>query len=586
MDLLRLSTAGSVDDGKSTLIGRLLYESKNVFEDQLVAIERATKMDTGGEVDLSLLTDGLRAEREQGITIDVAYRYFATPKRKFIIADTPGHEQYTRNMATGASTAQASIILIDARNGVQVQSRRHAYIAHLLGIPHLIAAVNKMDLVDYDQEVFEKIGQEFKEFLGKLGRTDLAILPVSALKGDNITTQAKETMPWYEGPSMLDYLENLDVSSDENFTDLRFPVQMVIRPDLDFRAFAGELASGVVKTGDKITVLPSNKTTTIETIHTAEGIRDLAFPPMSISLQLADEIDISRGDMLVSSDNLPMVERTVLANLVWMSDSPLQVGRPYLIKHTTRQIRCRVDELISRIDVNSLDDQESESLTLNEIGKVSITCSEPLYFDAYQDSRRTGSFILIDLQTYNTVAAGMLTGYRKTEDTSEPWSGCEVSREARESINRHKAAVIWLTGEPGVGKREFARLAELRLLREGIITYRLDCDELRSSLSNDLTPGSTGDSEHLRRTAEVCNILTDAGHVVIASIDSPTNAQIVQAKEIMGHEDFLSVRVGSSDSLDSTADLLLPLQQLDKDQAVEQLVSALSDRGILRSETK
>ena len=585
MDLLRLSTAGSVDDGKSTLIGRLLYESKSVFEDQLLAVEKATKTNADGEVDLSLLTDGLRAEREQGITIDVAYRYFATPKRKFIIADTPGHEQYTRNMATGASTAQASIILIDARNGVQVQSRRHAYIAHLLGIPHLVVAVNKMDLVDYDQEVFERISREFREFLAKLGRTDLAILPVSALKGDNITTQAKETMPWYEGPSMLDHLENIDVSSDENFDDLRFPVQMVIRPDLDFRAFAGELSSGVVKTGDKITVLPSNKTSTVKTIHTAEGIRDLAFPPMSISLQLEDEIDISRGDMIVRSDNLPMVERTVLANLVWMSEDPLQVGRPYLIKHTTRQVRCRVDELINRIDVNSLDEQDSESLALNEIGNVSITCSEPLYFDSYRDSRRTGSFILIDLQTYNTVAAGMLTGSRKTEDTSEPWSSCEVSREARESLNRHKAAVIWLTGEPGVGKRELASAVELRLLREGIITYRLDCDELRTTLSSDVTPGSSGDSEHLRRTAEVCNILTDAGHIVIASIDSPTVSQISQAQEIMGHEDFLSVLVGSSDSPEPPTNLSLPLPQIDKDQAVERLVSELSSRGILSSET-
>jgi len=584
MDLLRLSTAGSVDDGKSTLIGRLLYESKSVFEDQLLAVEKATKMGAGGEVDLSLLTDGLRAEREQGITIDVAYRYFATPKRKFIIADTPGHEQYTRNMATGASTAQASIILIDARNGVQVQSRRHAYIAHLLGIPHLVAAVNKMDLVDYDQEVFEGISREFREFQAKLGRTDVAILPISALKGDNITTQAKETMPWYDGPSMLDYLENIDISSDENFEDLRFPVQMVIRPDLDFRAFAGELSSGVVKTGDKITVLPSNKTSTVKTIHTAEGIKDLAFPPMSISLQLEDEIDISRGDMIVGNDNLPMIERTVLANLVWMSEAPLQVGRPYLIKHTTRQVRCRIDELINRIDVNSLDHQDSESLTLNEIGNVSITCSEPLYFDSYQDSRRTGSFILIDLQTYNTVAAGMLTGSRRTEDTSEPWSGCEVSREARESINRHKAAVIWLTGEPGVGKRELARAVELRLLREGIITYRLDCDDLRTTLSSDVTPGSSGDSEHLRRTAEVCNILTDAGHIVIASIDSPTDQQITQAQEINGHEDFLSVLVGSSDSLETHVDLSLPLHQIDKDQAVERLVSALSDRGILSPE--
>ncbi|MBV9507545.1 MAG: sulfate adenylyltransferase subunit CysN [Acidobacteriia bacterium] len=408
-ELLRFTTAGSVDDGKSTLIGRLLYDSKGVYEDQLASVRKATRNQSTNGLDLSLLTDGLRAEREQGITIDVAYRYFATPRRKFIIADTPGHEQYTRNMATGASTANLAIILIDARYGVLPQSRRHAYIATLLGIPHLVVAVNKMDLVDYSEPVFHAIREEFTAFAHQLKARDVLFLPISALKGDNVVEPSSRT-PWYSGPPLLEHLETVPIAQDHNLTDLRFPVQYVIRPDLDFRGFAGQVASGVIHRGDTVTVLPSGRTSRVKSIVTWDGELEEAFAPMSVTVCLEDEIDISRGDMIVRAGNLPHSGRRLEATVVWMSEKPLEPHRPYLLKQTTQAVHARVRDIRHRVDINTLGHQRASQLQLNEIGVVSLEAQRPLFFDAYQKNRATGSLILIDPITNETLGAGMIIG--------------------------------------------------------------------------------------------------------------------------------------------------------------------------------
>jgi bifunctional enzyme CysN/CysC len=420
MDILRLATAGSVDDGKSTLIGRLLYDSKSIFEDQIEAVER-TSRDRGEEyTNLALLTDGLRAEREQGITIDVAYRYFATPKRKFIIADTPGHIQYTRNMVTGASTADLAIILIDARKGLLEQSRRHAFLTTLLRVPHLVLAVNKMDLVDYDQETFERIKDEFTSFAAKLAVGDLTFIPISALHGDNVVDRSAN-MPWYDGPSLLHHLENLHIASDRNLIDVRFPVQYVIRPQMstnpelhDYRGYAGQVAGGVLKPGDEVMHLPSGLTTRIKRIDTADGPVDEAYPPMSVTLLLEDDIDISRGDMICRPHNRPQVTQDIEAMICWMSDERALTPRTKLvIKHTTRTARTMVRDLHYRLDVNTLHrDEDAGRLELNEIGRVSLRVTRPLFADDYGRNRFTGGFILIDEATNATVAAGMIMDSR------------------------------------------------------------------------------------------------------------------------------------------------------------------------------
>jgi sulfate adenylyltransferase subunit 1 len=413
MDLLRFATAGSVDDGKSTLIGRLLYDSKAIFEDQLEAVE-ATSRSRGDEyTNLALLTDGLRAEREQGITIDVAYRYFATPRRKFIIADTPGHIQYTRNMVTGASTADLALILVDARKGLVEQSRRHAFLCSLLRVPHLVLCVNKMDLVDYSQDVFESIADEFTSFAAKLEAPDLAVVPISALHGDNIVTRSSK-MPWYEGPSLLHHLERVHIASDRNLVDVRFPVQYVIRPQstvvADYRGYAGQVASGVLKPDDEVMVLPSGFTTRITSIETADGPVAEAYPPMSVTIRLADEIDIGRGDMICRPNNAPRVAQDIEAMVCWMDETrPLTVGGKYAIKHTTRSARAVIRGLQYRLDVNSLHrDESATSLTLNEIGRVRLRTTIPLLADEYRRNRTTGGFIVIDETTNRTVAAGMI----------------------------------------------------------------------------------------------------------------------------------------------------------------------------------
>jgi bifunctional enzyme CysN/CysC len=412
-DLLRFATAGSVDDGKSTLIGRLLYDSKAIFTDQLEAVE-ATSAARGDEyTNLALLTDGLRAEREQGITIDVAYRYFATPRRKFIIADTPGHIQYTRNMVTGSSTADLALILVDARKGLVEQSRRHAFLCSLLRVPHLVLCVNKMDLVEYSQEVFESIAAEFTAFAAKLEISDLTIVPVSALKGDNIVTRSAQ-MPWYEGPSLLHHLEHVHIASDRNLVDVRFPVQFVIRPQsstvTDYRGYAGQVASGVLKPGDEVLILPSGFTTRITHIETADGPVAQAYPPMSVTIRLADEIDISRGDMICRPNNAPAVAQDIEAMVCWMDESkPLTVGSKYAVKHTTRSARAVVRDLHYRLDVNSLHrDESATSLALNEIGRIRLRTTQPLLADEYRRNRTTGGFIIIDEQTNRTVGAAMI----------------------------------------------------------------------------------------------------------------------------------------------------------------------------------
>jgi bifunctional enzyme CysN/CysC len=413
MDLLRFATAGSVDDGKSTLIGRLLYDTKTIFEDQLAAVEAVSASRGDEYTNLALLTDGLRAEREQGITIDVAYRYFATPRRKFIIADTPGHIQYTRNMVTGASTADLALILVDARKGLVEQSRRHAFLCSLLRVPHLVLCVNKMDLVDYSQEVFERIANEFTDFAAKLEAPDLAVIPISALHGDNIVSRSA-TMPWYQGPSLLHHLEHVHIGSDRNLVDVRFPVQYVIRPQsskiTDYRGYAGQVASGVLKPGDEVMVLPSGLTSKISAIDTADGPVTEAFPPMSVTIRLSDEIDISRGDMICRPNNSPAVAQDVEAMICWMDETrPLTVGAKYTIKHTTRVARTVVRELNYRLDVNTLHrDEAATELRLNEIGRVKLRTTVPLLADEYRRNRTTGGFIVIDEGTNRTVGAGMI----------------------------------------------------------------------------------------------------------------------------------------------------------------------------------
>ncbi|MCH8126180.1 sulfate adenylyltransferase subunit CysN [candidate division KSB1 bacterium] len=471
-ELLRFTTVGSVDDGKSTLIGRLLSETNNIYDDQLDAIKKVAKRKGEDEVDLALITDGLAAEREQGITIDVAYRYFQTSKRKFIIADTPGHVQYTRNMVTGASTANLAIILIDARNGILEQSKRHGFIASLLQVPHLVVGVNKMDLVDYSQDVYQSIVDEYDEFSRKLEINDITYIPLSALKGDNVVVQSSNT-PWYDGPTLLHVLENVHVSSDLNLVDFRFPVQYVIRPDLNFRGYAGKIVSGTIAVGEEVAILPSGKRSKIKEIVTFDGNLEEASAPFSVILTLEDEIDISRGDMIVREHNIPQINRNFDAIICWMWDEPLQIGKNYLIKHSTKTTKAFVSKLDYMIDVNTLHRKEAKTLGLNEIGRIEINATQPIMFDSYNKNRGTGSFILIDPDTNFTVAVGMIREpLRSLEETLESElsvagvvdRATNVTREEiavplnkREEKNSHKAVVIWLTGLSGSGKSTIAK---------------------------------------------------------------------------------------------------------------------------------
>ncbi len=420
-DLLRLLTAGSVDDGKSTLIGRLLFDSKKLYEDQLDALERDSKRcgNAGDHIDYALLCDGLKAEREQGITIDVAYRYFSTNRRKFIIADTPGHEQYTRNMITGGSTANLAVILVDARTGVITQTRRHTYLVSLLGIRHVVLAVNKMDLVNYSQERFDEIAAEYRSFVAPLGIPDLRCIPLSALEGDNVVERSSRT-PWYDGPALLEFLETVPIDQDIEMNDFRFPVQYVLRPNLDFRGFSGKIASGVIRPGDEVTALPSGKRSRIKEIVTYDGKLDAAFAPQSVTLTLEDEIDLSRGEMLVRSDNLPEQSHNIRAMMVWMDEEPMDRSKSFFLKHTTNLTRARIEGIEYRVDINTMERHAAERLSLNEIGEVKLTAGNPLLFDPYTRNRATGSFIVIDPVTNYTSAVGMILGADDTAADEAP----------------------------------------------------------------------------------------------------------------------------------------------------------------------
>ncbi|OQA55639.1 MAG: Bifunctional enzyme CysN/CysC [Candidatus Omnitrophica bacterium ADurb.Bin277] len=544
-DLLRFSTAGSVDDGKSTLIGRLLYESNGLYEDQLAAVRKDSEKFKREELDLSLVMDGLKAEREQGITIDVAYRYFSTPRRHFIIADTPGHEQYTRNMATGASTADLAVVLIDARNGVLVQSKRHAFIASLLGIQHMVVAVNKMDLVGYSEEVFRKIQADFGTFAEKLRISDLTYIPVSALVGDNVIRKS-ERMPWYDGMPLLSHLENVHVMGTRNLIDLRFPVQYVNRPNMDFRGYAGRIASGVVKKGDEILVLPSQRRSKVRSIVTFDGERSHAFAPESVTVTLEDEIDISRGDMLVHPGNIPHIYREIDANLVWMDPEAMKPGKVYLVKHTAQLLKGTVTSLAFRIDPETLNRQKAETLKLNEIGRVTIQLFRQIFCDEYTQNRETGSFIMIDPLTHATVAAGTVIERGRLPSMVKPGEHASVKSpflhkqegavtlKDRELILKQKPATLWFTGLSGSGKSSVAFELEKLLMAQGHLCYVLDGDNVREGLNRDLSFSPRDRSENIRRIAEVAHLFNEAGVIVLTAFISPYRADREQARTIIG----------------------------------------------------
>ncbi len=548
-DLLRLLTCGSVDDGKSTLIGRLMFDSKMLYEDQLSALERDSKRigHAGEDIDYALLLDGLKAEREQGITIDVAYRYFSTAKRKFIIADTPGHEQYTRNMVTGASTANLAIVLIDARYGVITQTRRHTFLVSLLGIKHIVVAINKMDLMDFSKDVYDKIKADYDSFVTQLDIPDVTFIPISALKGDNVVDRS-ERMPWYNGQSLLQFLENLRITSDRNFTDMRFPVQFVLRPDIKFRGFSAAVASGIISKGDEILVLPSLKTSKVKSIVTYEKELDYAFPPQSVTITLEDEIDISRGDMLVHSDNQPRMERQFEAMLVWMDVTHMNLSKQFYIKHTTNTTKARIDQVKYKVDVNSLEKQQVEHLNLNEIGRVVITTSKPLFFDPYKKNRQTGSFILIDPITHNTCAVGMIIDRLDGKSLSSRITDVDkekialgkslIQRDQYQNIYNQKGETIWISGLHGSGKNELAFSLEKRLFENGAIAVMIDGSSVRSGLNRELDFSPADRAENLRRVAHICKLLNDQGIIAICSFISRNNSLRGQIAEIIGKDKF------------------------------------------------
>jgi bifunctional enzyme CysN/CysC len=551
--LLRLTTAGSVDDGKSTLIGRLLYDSKSIFADQLAAVKRASSARGDEEVDLALLTDGLRAEREQKITIDVAYRYFTTPRRKFIIADTPGHIQYTRNMVTGASTADVAIVLLDARNGVVTQSRRHAFIAALLNIAHIVVAVNKMDLVDYDQHAFERIVDDFRAFSEKIEVQDLVFIPMSALKGDNLI-ESSALMPWYQGATLLHHLENVNVTAGRNLVDFRFPVQYVARPNQDFRGFAGRIASGRIALEEEVVALPSGATSRIKSIQTYDGNLTEAFAGDSVLLTLHHEIDVSRGDMLVRKRNLPTRANVVDAMLCWMSDVEMSLQQSYILQHTVRRVSARISELAYRIDVDTMHRERSGRMEINDIGRVEITTAQPLFFDNYRLNRETGSFILIDPVTNATVAAGMFRGptraladvttttIRRQSQNITPDAGL-VDRGSREQRNGHKAAVIWFTGLSGSGKSTIAKALEHRLFERGCQTMYIDGDNVRRGLCGDLGFSEADRAENIRRSGELAALCFEHGQLAICSFISPFEKDRELVRNMLPEGRFLEVFV-------------------------------------------
>ena len=554
-DLLRFLTCGSVDDGKSTLIGRLLYDSKMIYEDQLAAVRHDSQKygTTNTDFDPALLTDGLKAEREQGITIDVAYRYFSTSKRKFIIADTPGHEQYTRNMATGASNCDLAIILIDARHGVTVQTKRHSFIVSLLGIVHIIVAINKMDLMDWSEEVYDKIRRDYNDMGARLSFKDVHFIPISALKGDNVVDPSPN-MPWYNGPTLLHHLENVNISTSRNLIDMRFPVQYVIRPNLDFRGFAGTIASGVVRPGDKVMVLPSRKTTTVKAITTWDGNLDYAFAPMSVVLTLNDEVDASRGDIIVPVNNLPRIETEFDAMLVWMDEKPADEGREYFLKHCSSITPATLDKIRYEIDVNTGHKKDANGhLQLNAIARIHLAMHRPLVYDIYVRNHATGSFILVDKLTNATVAAGMIIARMSAAETKEDKPKSEnitrelsyVSQDDRQALLKQKPQTLWFTGLSGSGKSTIAKLLEKTLIDNGKLCFLLDGDNIRHGLNKDLGFSPEDRKENIRRIAEVAKLMNDAGLIVLTAFISPYREDRDMARQIIGDENFREIYVST-----------------------------------------
>ncbi len=541
--LLRFITCGSVDDGKSTLIGRLLYESHLVFEDHLAALAAdSAKVGTqGGDLDFALLLDGLSAEREQGITIDVAYRFFSTEQRKFIVADTPGHEQYTRNMVTGASTADVAVILVDARKGVLTQTRRHSFLVSLLGIRRVVVAVNKMDLVGFDEEILDAIRTEYLDFAGRIGLDDVTFIPLSALRGDNVVEPSPNT-PWYHGPTLLGYLETVAVDDDTATLPFRMPVQWVNRPDLDFRGFSGRIVGGTVRPGDPVRVLPAGTTSTVARIVTMDGDLDEAVAGQSVTLTLADEIDASRGDVICAGDAPCEVADQFEAHVVWMHEDAMLPGRPYLMKIGTRTVGVTLGHPKYRIDVNNLDHLAATTLELNEIGVCNVSTDRPIPFDAYTGNRDMGGFVIIDRQTQNTVGAGLLHfALRRSHNIH--WQDVQVDKAARADMNLHRPGVVWFTGLSGSGKSTVANVVESKLHAMGVRTYLLDGDNVRHGLNRDLGFTDADRVENIRRIAEVAGLMVDAGLVVLTAFISPFRAERQLARDRVEPGEFVEVFV-------------------------------------------
>jgi len=542
--LLRFITCGSVDDGKSTLIGRLLYEAKMLFEDQLAAIEADSKKwgTQGGDIDFALLVDGLAAEREQGITIDVAYRFFSTDQRKFIVADTPGHEQYTRNMITGASTADVAVILIDARKGVLTQTRRHSYLVSLIGIRKVVLAINKLDLMDYSEAVFRRIVEDYEAFGKQIGLTDITPIPLSALKGDNMLQPSPRT-PWYHGPTLMGYLETVEVDEQRRQVGaFRLPVQWVNRPNLDFRGFAGTVASGMAKPGDRIRVQPSGRESVIARIVTANGDLPLAVAGQAITLTLADEVDVSRGDVISGAESAAEVADQFETTVVWLSEEPMLPGRPYLLKLGARTVNASVTEPKYKVNVNTMEHLAAKKLELNEIGVCNVSLDRAVPFDPYNVSRETGGFILIDRMTNNTVGAGMLHfALRRSHNIH--MQHVDVDQDARAALKGQRPAVVWLTGLSGAGKSTIANLLEKRLHAMGRHSYLLDGDNVRHGLNRDLGFTDVDRVENVRRVAEVARLMVDAGLIVITAFISPFRAERDMARRLVGEREFIEVHV-------------------------------------------